>query len=799
MSKELCEIWNPEEARAALAAGKDPNFTNEFNSSTILLNAARAGHLDLVNHLLQRPDVNVNHADRNNWTALHKACFMGHTAIVRAILACPRFTCHNNVAMHNGNMSALYMAVMNRYWAIVRDMVKAENVHLDFDELERRTKYTLKSSNTEEKADFELDQFVVLKQNKSERILKILAEAKENKAVKNITHADKDGESSGEEIVGPKLGARPGSYLGPFNAPLGNTIIGKDFKFYTTVTHKTKCKDETRTKKESSEHISTICGPISDRKSSFIRYPCTENGCTIKCKCELCSISPCSLECRNVRRCQNCKTQCDKHNITLYRTFSKNRDMSTEVIGNDDVSDWTSFQERRKMKDCVESLEIYPGIVDTCPECAENVRDHENNHHVIHMSCKFCRSIAKRLAKPVTIEEMEIESKVIFDYESTLCEFCFYKCKTKYNRQRHEEKCKKKTAASTSSTDSSSNSDSSSRSDSTSNNASESTPESESQTESEADLFESDDASDTEIYMCDVCNKQCSSEQNYINHTKIHRERFHCPECQSTFTRSDNLTDHLRHVHKRTVDKIDYEYAQVSQQTTYNCEYCDYETERRKHYREHKKLIHKKSEQEKLHCNQCTYTTLRQGDLNQHIQLIHNTSEQEKLHCDECTYTTLRQGHLNQHIQLIHKTSEQKKLHCDQCTYTTLRQGHLNQHIQTVHSTDQEMKCTQCSFKTTRKSDFNSHIKTVHSIGKFKCHSCDFSNNEKKRLTQHIKRKHQNQEFNCDECEFKSILEDELYFHYNTMHKKRAKFQCEQCNYSTDEHDKIREHINNEH
>ena len=66
-------------------------------------------------------------------------------------------------------------------------------------------------------------------------------------------------------------------------------------------------------------------------------------------------------------------------------------------------------------------------------------------------------------------------------------------------------------------------------------------------------------------------------------------------------------------------------------------------------------------------------------------------------------------------------------------------------------------------------------------------------------MTQHIKRKHQNQEFNCDECEFKSILEDELYFHYNTMHKKRAKFQCEQCNYSTDEHDKIREHINNEH
>ena len=360
---------------------------------------------------------------------------------------------------------------------------------------------------------------------------------------------------------------------------------------------------------------------------------------------------------------------------------------------------------------------------------------------------------------------MKHEEEKSIAYEDTLCEFCSNKFSTKQKRQLHEgTKCLNEGNL---------------------NSSSES--EAESDSENELNLnklllkippiswIDPEIGSDIESnyveseIKCDICNKEFSSEQQYSNHKYTHSERLQCPECPLTFTRNNRRTDHIVNVHKRTVDKIDYEYAQVTERKTYQCRHCGYETTSRRNYVVHKKFIHKRPEQEQFYCDQCTYKTVRQGDLNKHI--------------DE-----------------IHEKSSKKLLCCDKCSYKTVRQGHLNQHHKTVHSSVLEIKCTQCSFVATGKSELNSHIRSVHSIGKFKCDKCDFSDNQNKRLTQHIKRKHQFDALNCDQCDFRSILKDELAFHFDTVHKnKRAKFQCEKCNFSCDEHERIRDHIDNQH
>ena len=57
-------------AKLLLAANADINFTNKLGDSALYL-AAREGHADVVNELLQHPEVRIDAKYRDGWTALH--------------------------------------------------------------------------------------------------------------------------------------------------------------------------------------------------------------------------------------------------------------------------------------------------------------------------------------------------------------------------------------------------------------------------------------------------------------------------------------------------------------------------------------------------------------------------------------------------------------------------------------------------------------------------------------------------------------------------------------------------------
>ncbi len=80
----------PEILRLAIDAGADVTLTNRYGG-TALIPAADRGHVDIVEELLTRTDVDVNHINNLNWTALLEAIILGdggenHQRIVKLLL-----------------------------------------------------------------------------------------------------------------------------------------------------------------------------------------------------------------------------------------------------------------------------------------------------------------------------------------------------------------------------------------------------------------------------------------------------------------------------------------------------------------------------------------------------------------------------------------------------------------------------------------------------------------------------------------------------------------------------------------
>lgn len=84
---EAARYDNIEKVQAALAAGADVNYANQYGS-TALTWACQKGHTEIV-RLLLTAGANVNDANQYGSTALIWACAKGYTKIVRMLLAYP--------------------------------------------------------------------------------------------------------------------------------------------------------------------------------------------------------------------------------------------------------------------------------------------------------------------------------------------------------------------------------------------------------------------------------------------------------------------------------------------------------------------------------------------------------------------------------------------------------------------------------------------------------------------------------------------------------------------------------------
>jgi ankyrin repeat protein len=106
------------------------NYAEE--RSRMLILASRDGNIDFVEELLQFPGINVNIQDHNGNTALMFAARNGHTDIVNRLL---NYYNENNdgdivytSAVNRQDRNALMLAVMNNHYDIAETLLKDEYI-----------------------------------------------------------------------------------------------------------------------------------------------------------------------------------------------------------------------------------------------------------------------------------------------------------------------------------------------------------------------------------------------------------------------------------------------------------------------------------------------------------------------------------------------------------------------------------------------------------------------------------------------------------------------------------------------
>ena len=93
--------------------------------SSGLVEAARAGHTEVVEMLVVREDCDVNTRDRDGDTPLSHACCCGHYAVVKVLLSVPDLDINTS---DMDQVSPLHKAIANNHFDVVELLLKQPDI-----------------------------------------------------------------------------------------------------------------------------------------------------------------------------------------------------------------------------------------------------------------------------------------------------------------------------------------------------------------------------------------------------------------------------------------------------------------------------------------------------------------------------------------------------------------------------------------------------------------------------------------------------------------------------------------------
>ena len=125
---ELTDEERLEKVTVALEKGEDPNTSGGESEMTCLMVAVFFRRDQVVAKLLSCPGINVNAKDKDNWTALHLAAWVGNVGILKMLMATPGIL-HNEKT--ESGQTPIQLAAMRGQTDIVREMARCPHVDLD--------------------------------------------------------------------------------------------------------------------------------------------------------------------------------------------------------------------------------------------------------------------------------------------------------------------------------------------------------------------------------------------------------------------------------------------------------------------------------------------------------------------------------------------------------------------------------------------------------------------------------------------------------------------------------------------
>lgn len=157
----------------------------------------------------------------------------------------------------------------------------------------------------------------------------------------------------------------------------------------------------------------------------------------------------------------------------------------------------------------------------------------------------------------------------------------------------------------------------------------------------------------------------------------------------------------------------------------------------RKSIKEHLRAVHLKAH--RFECELCDYKTERQSRLLRHISNGHHEGGAAKAPrlptngvCELCGKMVYR---LKRHIKRVHL--KVKNVHCDLCSFGAYFKYDIEQHMK-VHIGKEAEKyvCNECGHEFKQRSRLNEHVKRNHT-DRERRHACEICGKRKKFLRYH--------------------------------------------------------------
>lgn len=221
-------------------------------------------------------------------------------------------------------------------------------------------------------------------------------------------------------------------------------------------------------------------------------------------------------------------------------------------------------------------------------------------------------------------------------------------------------------------------------------------------------------------FSCDVCNKTLRTKESLRQHKLTHSENFDfsCPSCEKSYSSLQALFNHLKAEGHKYPDSEKYKMLR-SQNIPENfrpCEVCGRWVGRMEH---HMKTHH--SEESRLfECEYCDYNTNRKDNFNRHQDDMHKViarnfkcidqsfkGRKPEWHCFDCKITLNSELEIENHIKAKHCD----ELKCNMCEKEFKKHQHLVQHIRYIHENPQRHNCTKCGKSYAHKGSLTKHLK----------------------------------------------------------------------------------------